>query len=94
MRARSGGPVDAFPHRLMVFDGREFTTSDEWMAAFDVWCEAREVWEAAHPGVVLPERMLSQCPWDDELPHSGVWSRPDGGEGVRCVEHDLRPDEH
>ena len=44
MRARSGGPVDAFPHRLMVFDGREFTTSDEWMAAFDVWCEAREVW--------------------------------------------------
>ncbi len=32
--------------------------------------------------------------FDDGLPHGGLWSRPDGGEDVRCAEHDLRPDEH
>jgi len=28
--------------------------------------EAREDWLADRPGVDLPERVLSECPWDPE----------------------------
>jgi hypothetical protein len=31
---------------------------------------------------------------DDVLPHGGLWSRAVGGDGLRCKEHDLRPQEH
>ncbi len=85
------------PPGLLVFDGRELTTYDGWWSAHDAWCDAREAWEAAHPGCALPESvMLSECPFEQLLPHAGQWSRPvpDDGLGVRCGEHDLRPDEH
>jgi hypothetical protein len=85
------------PAELVTFDGREFTTAAEWEAAFVAWCTAREAWEAQHPGVDLPERILSECPFDgidDGLPHAGLWSRPAGEDVVRCAEHGLRPGEH
>jgi hypothetical protein len=56
---------DAVPPGLLVFDGREFTTAAEWEAAYDEWFDARDQWEAEHPGVVLPKRILSNCPWDE-----------------------------
>jgi hypothetical protein len=93
MRARSGLPA-VIPDHLVVFDG-QFSTAAEWERAFDRWSDQREDWEAQHPGVVLPlPRVLSDCPFDSELPHPGVWSRPAGGEGLRCAEHGLPQDEH
>ena len=87
------------PAGLVTFDGRELRTAAAWEAGFDRWYGEREVWEGQHPGQLLPQRVLSSCPWDGEafgLPHAGVWSRPvpDDGLGVRCREHGLRPDEH
>ncbi len=40
-------------------------------------------------------QVFSDCPFEDELPHGGVWSRPqpDDGWGVRCRDHDLTADE-
>jgi hypothetical protein len=59
---------DAVPPGLLVFDGREFTTAADWVAAYDEWFDARDQWEAEHPGVVLPEeRLLSGCPFDPDL---------------------------
>lgn len=62
-------PNDSAPsEELLLFDGREFVTGAEWEAAFDAWHEARARWLARHPGVVdLPQRVLSDCPWDGEL---------------------------
>jgi hypothetical protein len=31
---------------------------------------------------------------DVGLPHGGLWSRPKDEDGLRCREHDLRPDQH
>lgn len=84
------------PAALTTFDGRGLASEAQWLEAFGRWCDAREVWEAAHPGVDLPESVLGSCPEEFEFPHGGLWSRPqpDDGRGVRCREHDLRPDEH
>jgi hypothetical protein len=56
---------DVIPHDLTVFDGK-FATAAEWNAAFDIWWDARELWEAAHPGVVLPKRIVNGCPFDSD----------------------------
>jgi hypothetical protein len=100
VRRRAGEDVP--PPGLLVFDGREFGTAAEWTEAYDAWYDAREDWEAAHLGVVLPEkRVLSSCPFDGMsmigLPHAGGWSRrkgPDGEDETRCGAHDLTPDQH
>jgi hypothetical protein len=55
------------PAALVVFDGRQLATAAMWESAFEAWCEARGRWEAAHPGVDLPRRVLSDCPWDETL---------------------------
>jgi hypothetical protein len=99
MRARrdAPGPADRPPPELLVFDGRAFATAADWIDAEDVWLEAREAWQAEHPGVVLPERVLGVHPYDAQRSmHAGVWSRPvpDDGLGVRCQEHGLTPGEH
>lgn len=49
---------------LVLFDGREFTTAAEWEAAFYAWHSARDEWLARHPGVELPQQVLSDCPFD------------------------------
>ena len=85
------------PAELTVFDGRGFATAAEWNAAYDEFCDACHAWEAEHPGVELPEQVLGECPFDDELPHAGLWSRQVGEDGedvMRCAEHDLPPDQH
>lgn len=95
MRERVGRTVP--PRRLKTFDGRELTTYDGWCEAFDAFFDAREAWQEKHPGVELPESVvLGECPFEHQFPHSGLWERPtpDDGEGVRCREHGLRPDEH
>ena len=92
---RRGGEFDAgrFPQHLVVFD-EVFATERDWSAAFDDWCDLREVWEAAHPGVLLPEGDVGDCPPTEEmLMHGGLWERCADGEG-RCAEHGLTPDEH
>ncbi len=100
MRARRDAPGAGAvpPAELVTFDGRGFATAAEWDEAFDAFCDARDAWEAAHPGAVLPERVLGRHPIEVELfsMHGGLWSRPDpdDGLGVRCREHDLRPDQH
>ena len=92
-RHRDGGE-DVPPPGLVVFDGREFCTAAAWEDAFDAWCDARECWETAHPGADLPRRVLSDCPFDDALPHAGVWARSKGEDVMRCAEHDLPPERH
>ena len=94
MRERTA--TAAPPAALTVFDGRGLSTYDGWCDAFDAWCGARERWAAAHPGCALPELVLGECPFEQLFPHSGLWERPtpDDGLGVRCREHDLRPEEH
>ena len=58
-------PDDMWPPVwLTVFDGREFAAADARQAGFDIWCDVREAWAAAHPVVELPRRVLSDCPWD------------------------------
>ncbi|MGA7054301.1 MAG: hypothetical protein WBZ37_24135 [Mycobacterium sp.] len=78
---------------MVVFDG-VFATYREWQAAFDAWCDSRELWESAHPGVELPEEVVcEEPPMEEMLMHGGLWSRCPDGEG-RCAEHGLTPDEH
>jgi hypothetical protein len=100
MRERVAGS-DVPPDHLITFDGREFATAAEWTEAYELWYDARDQWEADHPGVVLPEkRVLSSCPFDGMdmigVPHSGAWSRVqvNGEDVTRCGAHNLAPDEH
>ncbi len=98
MRRRAG--EDAPPEELLTFDGQGLSAA-EWEEAYSAWYDARDDWEVAHPGTVLPEkRVLSNCPFDSMsmigLPHSGGWSRVrENGEDVtRCGAHNLTVEEH
>lgn len=101
MAKERDGLNGAVPAELLLFDGRGFATYNEWTAAFDAWCDAREAWEKQHDQF-LPEGVeLGKCPdpfassGPGGLPHGGRWSRPDYSDGpVRCAEHELIPDEH
>jgi hypothetical protein len=42
----------------------------------------------------LPERVLGECQFEDDLPHGGSWSRAVGEDEFRCREHDLTVAEH
>jgi hypothetical protein len=96
-RADEGAP----PKELLVFDGRGLSAA-EWTEAYELWVDARDQFEADHPGTVLPEkRELSSCPFDGMsmlgLPHAGGWARrkgPDGEDETRCGQHDLTVEEH
>lgn len=99
MRQRTPGD-GVPPPGLLTFDGRELSTAAEWTESFELWLDARDQWEADHPGMVLPERVLSSCPFDGMsmlgLPHSGAWSRVrvNGEDVTRCAAHDLAVKEH
>jgi hypothetical protein len=59
--------------------------------------DAREAWQAEHPGVVLLERVLGRNPLEIELfsTHAGAWDWVDPDYRlVRCREHGLTPGEH
>ena len=72
---------DAPPAGLVTLTG-DYATAAAWESAFSAWGQARARWEADHPGVVLPQRVLADCPFEDGLPHGGAWSRPDHDEGT------------
>jgi hypothetical protein len=100
MRARQdvSGRGDRLPAGLVTFDGRGFTTVEEWDEAEDAWLDAREAWQAEHPGARLPEeRQLGRNPLEIQLfsTHPGGWDWVDPDNGlVRCREHGLTPGEH
>jgi hypothetical protein len=60
---RRRGEDDAVPYDLTVFEG-DYATQAEWVAAFGIWYDARELWQTQHPDVVLPKRIVNGCPFD------------------------------
>jgi hypothetical protein len=72
----------------------------QWKACREAWAAAHNVgddfWASQVPNLVV-DSDDSDDVWAPELPHAGLWSRPESDEEIvplRCAEHNMTADEH
>ena len=55
------------PRELLVFQGRDYATAEQWEAAFDAWHQARARWLSLRglpEDALPPQRIDGDCPFD------------------------------